>query len=146
LHWASYEAPALKNDDVEINVQAAGLNFKVCDFFLSRFISLTALQDVLCAMGIVEGANGFGLEGAGIVSRIGPNVEGLKAGDRVMFISHSAFSTHVVVSENLCERIPDDLSFEDAATMPCVFATSYYSIFNIGNLKKGQVSSLPVLA
>ncbi|WZH49456.1 Polyketide synthase [Fusarium acuminatum] len=122
LHWASYEAPALKNDDVEISVQAAGLNFK----------------DVLCAMGIVEGANGFGLEGAGIVSRIGPNVEGLKAGDRVMFISHSAFSTHVVVSENLCERIPDDLSFEDAATMPCVFATSYYSIFNIGNLKKGQ--------
>ncbi|KAF9772857.1 hypothetical protein IL306_009400 [Fusarium sp. DS 682] len=122
LHWAGYQAPTLKGDDVEVNVQAAGLNFK----------------DVLCAMGIVEGPNGFGLEGAGIVGRIGPNVKGLKAGDRVMFISHSAFSTQVVVSENLCEKIPDDLSFEDAATMPCVFATSYYSIFNVGNLRKGQ--------
>nr|ALQ32998.1 putative polyketide synthase [Fusarium sp. NRRL 52700] len=125
LHWASYNAPGLEDDHVEIKVQAAGLNFK----------------DVLCAMGIVEGSNGFGLEGAGIVCRVGPKVTGLKKGDRVMFISHSAFSTQVVVSENLCEKIPDDLSFEDAATMPCVFATSYYSIFNIGNLKKGQASN-----
>ncbi|CVL00302.1 probable polyketide synthase [Fusarium mangiferae] len=103
LHWAGYQAPGLKDDDVEIKVQAAGLNFK----------------DVLCAMGIVEGSNGFGLEGAGIVGRVGPKVTGLKKGDRIMFISHSAFSTQVVVSENLCEKIPDDLSFEDAATMPC---------------------------
>lgn len=91
-------------------------------------------------MGIVESENGFGLEGAGIVNRTGPNVEGLKAGDRVFFIAHDSFATHVVISENLCERIPDDLSFEDAATMPCVFATSYYSIFNMGSLEKGQVS------
>ncbi|KAG7412744.1 Highly reducing polyketide synthase gloL [Fusarium oxysporum f. sp. rapae] len=126
LHWASYQAPVLKGDDAEINVQAAGLNFK----------------DVLCAMGIVEGPNRFGLEGAGIVGRIGPNVKGLNTRDRVIFISHAAFSTQVVVSENLCEKIPDDLSFDDAATMPYGFATSYYSIFNVGNLKKGRVSSL----
>ncbi|SCV54257.1 uncharacterized protein FFB14_13561 [Fusarium fujikuroi] len=81
LHWAGYQAPGLKDDDVEIQVQAAGLNFK----------------DVLCAMGIIE---------------------------YFMFISHSEFSTQVIVSENLCEKIPDNLSFEDAATMPCVFATS----------------------
>jgi hypothetical protein len=76
----------------------------------------------------------------GIVGRIGTNVKGLNTRDRVIFISHSAFSTQVVVSENICEKIPDDLSFDDAATMPCVFATSYYSIFNVGNLMKGQVS------
>jgi acyl transferase domain-containing protein/NADPH:quinone reductase-like Zn-dependent oxidoreductase/SAM-dependent methyltransferase len=122
LHWASYQSPTLTNDDVEIKVQAAGLNFK----------------DVLCAMGIVDGENGFGLEGAGIVNRVGPNVKGLDIGDRVLFIAHDSFATHVVMSENLCERIPDDLSFEDAATMPCVFATSYHSIFNMGNLQKGQ--------
>ncbi|KAH7168199.1 hypothetical protein DER46DRAFT_679392 [Fusarium sp. MPI-SDFR-AT-0072] len=74
----------------------------------------------------------------GIVGRIGPNVKGLNTRDRVIFISHAAFSTQVVVSENLCEKIPDDLSFDDAATMPCGFATSYYSIFNVGNLKKEQ--------
>nr|ALQ32960.1 putative polyketide synthase [Fusarium scirpi] len=122
LHWARYQTPTLEGDDVEVQVQAAGLNFK----------------DVLCAMGIVEGDNGFGLEGAGIVNRIGPNVKGLQPGDRVLFIAHDSFATHVVMSENLCEKIPDDLTFEDAATMPCVFATSYHSVFNMGNLKKGQ--------
>jgi len=90
-------------------------------------------------MGILESTgDGFGLEGAGIVRRTGRNVN-MKAGDRVMFISRGAFGTHVVVSENLCEVIPDGLSFEDAAAMPCVFATSIHSLFNIGNLKKGQV-------
>lgn len=100
---------------------------------------INLLQDVLCAMGIVDGENGFGLEGAGVVNRVGPNVSDLQVGDRVFFIAHDSFATHVVMSENLCEKIPDDLSYEDAATMPCVFATSYHSIFNMGNLKKGQV-------
>ncbi|KAL3607011.1 polyketide synthase pks11 [Fusarium poae] len=122
LHWASYQSPTLTGDDVEVKVQAAGLNFK----------------DVLCAMGIVDGGNGFGLEGAGVVNRIGPNVKDIKVGDRVLFIAHDSFASHVVMSENLCEIIPEDLSFEDAATIPCVFATSYHSIFNMGNLKKGQ--------
>lgn len=144
LHWASYQTPALEGDDVDVQVQAAGLNFKVRDSHLA-FSLLTNSQDILCAMGIVEGDNGFGLEGAGIVNRIGPNVKGVKPGDRVLFIAHDSFATHVVMSENLCEKIPDDLSFEDAATIPCVFATSYHSIFNMGNLKKGQVGSLDQL-
>jgi NADPH:quinone reductase-like Zn-dependent oxidoreductase len=94
-------------------------------------------------MGIVDGGNGFGLEGAGVVNRIGPNVKDIKVGDRVLFIAHDSFASHVVMSENLCEIIPEDLSFEDAATIPCVFATSYHSIFNMGNLKKGQVCDHP---
>jgi hypothetical protein len=93
-------------------------------------------------MGIVEASeNGFGLEAAGIVRRTGPKVDSLSSGDRVMLIGNSTFGTQVTVSENLCERIPGGLSFEDAATMPCVFATSIYSIFNVGKLKKGQVCS-----
>ncbi|KAJ5675621.1 polyketide synthase [Penicillium macrosclerotiorum] len=123
LHWARQEIGVLKGDEVEVEAYATGLNFK----------------DVLCAMGIVEASeNGFGLEAGGIVRRIGPHVKDLKVGDRVMLIAHCAFATEIVVSENLCEKIPDGLGFEDAATMPCVFATSIYSIFNIGNLQKGQ--------
>ncbi|KAJ5761957.1 Acyl transferase/acyl hydrolase/lysophospholipase [Penicillium nucicola] len=123
LHWAHREIEAPKDDEVEVEIYATGLNFK----------------DVLCAMGIVEASNnGFGLEAAGVVSRAGLGVKGLKAGDRVMLMPRYAFGTRVIISENLCERIPSGLSFEDAATMPCVFATAMYSIFDIGNLKKGQ--------
>ncbi|KAJ5783184.1 hypothetical protein N7457_004958 [Penicillium paradoxum] len=123
LHWAQEERKILKGDDVEIDTYATGLNFK----------------DVLCAMGIVEAKdNEFGHEGAGIVRRIGPEVQNLKVGDRVMVVGSCLFGSQLVVSENLCEKIPGGLSFHDAATMPCVFSTSLYSIFDVGNLKKGQ--------
>lgn len=91
-------------------------------------------------MGIVEAAdNSFGLEAAGVVRRLGPGVQHLSVGDRVLLIGRGGFGTRVVVSENLCEKIPGGLSFEDAATMPCVFATSFYSLFTVGNLQRGQV-------
>jgi len=94
-------------------------------------------------MGIVEAEeNGFGLEGAGIVRRVGNKVTDLLPGDRVMLLSSCSFASRVIVSENVCEKIPGGLSFEDAATMPCVFATALYSIFDVGNLKKGQVRLL----
>jgi NADPH:quinone reductase-like Zn-dependent oxidoreductase len=96
-------------------------------------------------MGIVETQeNGFGLEASGIVRRVGQKVQDLRPGDRVMVLSSCSFGTRVVVPEDVCERIPGGLSFEDAATMPCVFATALYSIFDIGNLQKGQVCQLTI--
>ncbi|CAG8903343.1 unnamed protein product [Penicillium egyptiacum] len=123
LHWAYEGIRTLKGDEVEIDTYATGLNFK----------------DVLCAIGIVEAKdNEFGHEGAGIVRSIGPEVQGLKVGDRVMVVGSCLFGTRLVLSEALCEKIPGGLSFNDAATMPCVFSTSLYSIFDVGNLRKGQ--------
>ncbi|OQE44310.1 hypothetical protein PENCOP_c002G00914 [Penicillium coprophilum] len=123
LHWAHGGIQSLQGDEVEIDNYATGLNFK----------------DILGAMGIVEANdNGFGHEGAGIVRRIGADVQGLKVGDRVMAVGSGLFGAQSVVPENLCVKIPDSLSFNDAASMPSVFSTTIYSIFDIGNLKKGQ--------
>src|SRR6266536_5431244 len=98
------------------------------------------LQDVLSANGIVEiPEQGFGLEASGVISSVGSEVKDLQVGDRVMLFSRGCFSTSVTVSEKICEKIPDNLSFEDAATMPCVYATAMYSLFNIGRLEKGKV-------
>lgn len=93
-------------------------------------------------MGIVELSEPlFGLESAGIVRRVGPEVKTLKPGDRVMIFGRHTFASTVTLSELLCTEIPDELSFNDAATMPCVYITTIYSMMNIGNLEKGQVSS-----
>ena len=97
-------------------------------------------------MGIVEAGNGgldsgdFGFEGAGIVCSIGPNVEHLRVGDRVAFSSVGCFSTSLSMRENACTKIPDSLSFEEAATMPCVYGTAMYGLMELARLEKGQVS------
>lgn len=83
---------------------------------------------------------GLGLEASGVVFRVGPEVKDLRVGDRVMLLGDGSFATHIVTPERLCAKIPANLTFEDAATMPAVFATAVYSLFNIGGLKRGQVS------
>ena len=91
-------------------------------------------------MGVVEATkNGIGLEGSGVVRRIGPNVQDLNVGDRVIIFEHGCFSTRLVLSSKLCAKIPRELSFEEAATLPCVYSTVIYSLLNIGRLEKDQV-------
>ncbi|KAF3480301.1 polyketide synthase [Arthroderma uncinatum] len=123
LKWAPREQKALHNDDVEVQVHAAGLNFK----------------DVLGSLAVVPyPQDGLGIESSGIVCRVGPEVVNLRIGDRVMLLGNGSFGSHVVTPERLCTKIPANLSFEDAATMPGVFATAVCSLFHIGKLQKGQ--------
>lgn len=98
-------------------------------------------QDVLGALAVVPFPdNGLGVEASGIVRHVGPDVKRLCPGDRVMLREDGTFATHAIASEKLCAKIPSDLSFEDAATMPVVFATAIYSMFDLGGLQEGQVS------
>ena len=84
----------------------------------------------------------FGLEAAGVIRRIGSKVTGLKIGDRVACLERHAFSTLIITPELLCVKIPDVLSFNEAATMLIPFATVIYSLVNVGVLVTGQVSEI----
>lgn len=94
-------------------------------------------------MGIVDDASSSstGLEGSGIVTRVGSNAQHLKPEDRVMFISNGgSFTTSLLTSQKLCVKIPDNLTLEEASTMPCVFSTVVHCLVNLVKLEKEQVS------
>lgn len=94
-------------------------------------------------MGIVDPTKkGIGLEGSGVIRQIGPDVQDFKVGDRVLIFEHGCFSTRLVTSAKLCAKMPDNLSFEEAATMPCVYSTAIYSLLTVGRLEPGQVRAL----
>jgi NADPH:quinone reductase-like Zn-dependent oxidoreductase len=115
----------LGQNEVEIDTKAVGLNFK----------------DVLIAMGVVDSAAiSLGLEAAGIVRKVGTGVSHLQVGDRVFVFGGCCFSTRLRINAELCRRIPDVLSFQDAATMPCVFSTVIQGLQHVGRLEAGQVS------
>lgn len=94
-------------------------------------------------MGIIEAGNegigDFGVEGAGVVSSVGPNVQHLRVGDRVAFNWGGCFSTVLRMPEINCTKITESLSFEEAATMPCVYGTAMYGLMDVARLEKGQV-------
>ncbi|RYP54562.1 hypothetical protein DL768_000622 [Monosporascus sp. mg162] len=126
LNWQQFEPPALRPGWIKIKTVAVGLNFK----------------DVLIAMGIVEGdvteGDGLGCECSGVVLEVGPDVTSVSPGDRVMAIATGSFSSTLVTYGSVCARIPDTLSFTDAATMPLVYCTTIRALIDRAQLEKGQ--------
>ncbi|KAJ5375590.1 Acyl transferase/acyl hydrolase/lysophospholipase [Penicillium concentricum] len=124
LHYGevvSAEQP-VRDGCVEVEIYAAGLNFK----------------DVAVTMGIVpENEHLLGLEGAGIVRRVGSNVQ-FKVGDRVVVFEKGCFANRIEVTKERTHLLPDSLSFEDAASLTGVYLTSLYCLYHLAHLQKGQ--------
>lgn len=94
-------------------------------------------------MGIVpENEYTIGCECAGLVRRVGPGVTSFKVGDRVALMSKGTFANRVRVPVGRAHVIPSWMSFEDAATIPLVYMTALYSLFNLASLAEGQVRIL----
>lgn len=112
----------LGNEEVEIQVQATGLNFK----------------DVMAAMGLVP-MSVLGLEAAGIVVKAGDKAaERFKPGDRVAVFAPGSFATTMRANYQAVASIPDTMPFEEAAAIPIVHTTAYHSLINLARLRKGQ--------
>ncbi|MEA2840326.1 MAG: phthiocerol/phenolphthiocerol synthesis type-I polyketide synthase [Methylobacteriaceae bacterium] len=130
LSWAPARRPAPAAGEIEIEVEATGLNFR----------------DVMWALGLLpeeileDGFAGatLGLECAGRVLRAGQGVTEFQAGDRVLAFAKSAFATHVCVPSAVVARIPEGVATETAATIPVAFLTAYYGLITLARLRRGE--------
>ncbi|KAM9956214.1 hypothetical protein ACTFIR_002925 [Dictyostelium discoideum] len=66
---------------------------------------------------------------------VGKNVENVKEGDHVYGY---CFSSHVITRDYDCFLKPKNLTFEEASTIPVVYGTSFYSLFQIKKIKDGD--------
>lgn len=80
----------------------------------------------------------FGFEASGVVRSVGSDVQHFKPGDRVVFNHNGCFSTAVEIPDALCTKIPDSMTFSQAAAMPSIYGTAMYAI-ELARLQKGQV-------
>ncbi|MEI9936355.1 MAG: NAD(P)H-quinone oxidoreductase [Pseudomonadota bacterium] len=78
----------------------------------------------------------LGLECAGVVSELGPGCTGsVRLGERVMvLLGGGGYAERVVVPEALAMKVPDALSFEQAAAIPEAFLTAREVLFAAGKL------------
>ncbi len=130
LVWLPREKVALADDDVEVEVRAAGLNFRD----IMHLMGL--LPDEAFENGLA-GAN-LGLEFAGIVSRVGSRVRDFTPGDKVMGFGSACFASHVVTRADAVARMPEEWSFVSAATVPTVFLTVFYALKHLADLQAGE--------
>lgn len=93
------------------------------------------------AMGLLQvekDNDSTGWEASGVVNRVGSQVTHLNVGDRVMLIHGGLYATRKVINGKLAFRIPEELSFESAATMALVYCTVIYAIMTKGEFESGQ--------
>lgn len=126
LRFAPFAHPVCKPGEVLIDVKAAGMNFR----------------DVLKALALYPGeapdARIFGDEVAGIVKAVGSEVTHVKVGDRVFGLAVFGLSTETLARGGDVRHIPGTLTFEQAATLPVVFMTSWHALHNVARMRRGE--------
>ena len=121
-----YAMPEPGPDEIVIECVAASLNFR----------------DVLTALGQMPGAPAdeppIGIECSGRIHSVGSAVSGFAPGDPVVAFARHALASHAVTPATNAIPLTRNISFEDAAGIPCVFLTADYALNNIGRLKRGE--------
>ena len=85
----------------------------------------------------------LGLEVSGTIAEIGQGVSGWSVGDRVIsLVGGGGYAEYAVAYASHLMRIPDSVSFEEAACICESYITAFLNIFMIGDFQDGQTAIL----
>ena len=141
--------PQPQRGEVLLRVHAVSLNYRDLMVVLGRYNPKMHLPRIPAS------------DGAGEIVAVGEGVTRVKAGDRVagIFMQNwidgapdavktrgalggdidGMLSELVVLREEGVVRIPDHLSYEEAATLPCAGVTAWNAVVHAGHVKAGDV-------
>ena len=113
--------PTCRAGEVRVSVEAVGLN----------------PSDLKVEDGSVASDTPLGMEFCGRVLELGPDVEGLLPGDRVVGFGLGSFASELVTRAELVARAPAGLSAVELATVPAAFVTAQVA-FDLAELAAGD--------
>ncbi len=79
-----------------------------------------------------------GGEAAGEIAALGPGVAGWSVGERVMARARGSFAEYALLDIREAMRVPDRLSWEQAASVPLVFCVVHDMLYAYGRLAAGE--------
>lgn len=128
LRWADIDRRPLASGQVRIRVRASGINF----------------ADILMVGGTYQVKPDFpftpGLESAGEVTEIAPDVTSVGIGDRVLAVSRfgGGYTEELVIDSRAVVPIPPMMDYVTAAAFPVAYGTSHFALTHRGALKPGE--------
>jgi NADPH:quinone reductase-like Zn-dependent oxidoreductase len=135
--FADIPRPALKPDEILVQVHAIGLN--PIDYMIPKGTFKPMLKFQLPAT--------MGSDLAGVVAEVGSRVTRFKVGDAVFAsifdLGTGALAEFAAVPENAAALKPANLDFLQAASIPMVGLTSWQALKERAKLKPGQKVFIP---
>jgi NADPH:quinone reductase-like Zn-dependent oxidoreductase len=132
LRPAEMPTPELRDDEVLVEVHAAGVNLLDCKIRDGEFKLILPYRLPLV----------LGHDVAGVVVKAGPRVRQFKPGDEVYARTDDfrigTFAEFVPVKEASLARKPRGLTMEEAASLPLVALTAWQALVEKARLQKGQ--------
>ncbi|SRR6266581_29743 len=132
LRAAEMPSPELRDDDVLIQVHAAGVNQLDSKIRDGEFKLILPYRLPLI----------LGHDVAGVVIKVGPRVRQFKPGDEVYArpddFRIGTFAEYIAVKEESLAIKPKALTMEEAASIPLVGLTAWQALIEKANLTKGQ--------
>lgn len=127
LHLVDEAIPSPGEDEVLIRVYAAGLNY-IDTYHRSGYYPVPSLP------------SGIGLEGAGVIEKVGAHVEDRQVGQRVAFVvtTPGTYAEYRTVPAKDIVLLPDDIEFETAAGMMLKGMTARYLLRQTYPLTSGE--------
>jgi NADPH:quinone reductase-like Zn-dependent oxidoreductase len=140
LKRAEREQPSPGPNQVLVRMRAASLNFRDLAVVNGKYFRGPVLSDTIPLS-----------DGAGEVAAVGDAVKEFAAGDRVvaMFAQgdppaalgsplDGVLAEYALFDPKGLLRVPDHLSYEEAATLPCAGVTAWNALFHGRTLKPGE--------
>lgn len=134
LRWETLEVGEPGPGEVQVRHAAVGLNF--ADTYFRSGLYPAALP------------TSIGVEAAGVIEAVGPDVTGFAAGDRVTYTGSplGAYSTTRVMPASHLIKLPDTIPFDTAAAMTMRGLTTSYLLRRIADVKEGDTVLLHAAA
>ncbi|WP_010651699.1 NADP-dependent oxidoreductase [Oceanobacillus massiliensis] len=126
------ERPSITDDQVLVEIHATSIN--PIDWKLRE----GHLQEMLP----FEFPIILGWDAAGIITETGKNVSEFKVGDRVFArpatTRQGTYAEFVPVDQNLLAKMPENMGFEEAASIPLAGLTAWQCLVDFCKIKKGD--------
>lgn len=127
------EQPSIKEHDrVLIRVHSASVN--TLDYLYRKGYFPTRVDN-----GVSKPKNPIlGIDVAGTIEAVGENVRKFKVGDHVFGSCFGSHSEYVAPRENFLSHMPKNITFEEAAAIPCAAQTALQALRDVAQVKQGQ--------
>ncbi len=127
LHNADVPAPTMGAGDLRIRVQASAVNRADLHQREGNYSPPAGASPIL------------GLECAGTVLETGSDVQGWKAGDRVMaLLAGGGYAEEAAIDQGSVIAVPDTFTDAEAGAFPEALLTAYLTIFELARIREGE--------